>query len=225
MKSSRGRSIKIIACIISLISILSVTGIFAYLTENDTTYNKFSIGEVRVQIEEPAWNNGEDLNENGIPDNAEIFKSNKIIKRNPQIVNETDNSAYVYFKVKVPVLEIEIENLKDENITEDNKNKLLYTYSINNKWKEITSARDVEYNNYGKIKSFNYVYYYELPVNNKDERTQSLFDEIKFSNLNLDKTESELPQIELEAYAIEIENLPTDITIEKAYLNYLNKTK
>lgn len=222
MKSSRGRSIKIIACIISLISILSVTGIFAYLTENDTTYNKFSIGEVRVQIEEPAWNNGEDLNENGIPDNAEIFKSNKIIKRNPQIVNETDNSAYVYFKVKVPVQEI---NLKDKDITESNANELLYTYTINDKWKEITSARNVEYNNYGIIKSFNYVYYYELPLNNKNERTQSLFDEIKFSNLNLDKTESELPQIELEAYAIEIENLPTDITIEKAYLNYLNKMK
>lgn len=226
MKSNKGKNIKIIACIISLISILSVTGIFTYLTDADSTYNKFTVGQVRIEIEEPTWESATDSNNNEIPDYAENLVPNKVIKKDPQIVNKGENSAYVYFKVKVPVQNVITVNddgtLKNSGIA---TNTGLFTYSTNSKWKEIVSARDTTYNSFGKIEYYTYVYYYDSPLNNKEERTQTLFDEIKFVNLIENQLDSTPYQIGLEAYAIQAENLPQDTTIEGAYSIYLNQNQ
>lgn len=226
MKKNKGKNIKIIACIISLISILSVTGIFTYLTDADVTYNKFTVGQVRIEIEEPAWENATDSNDNGVPDYAENLIPNKVIKKDPQVVNKCENSAYIYLKVKVPVQTAISANddgtLKNSGIATDTE---LFTYSINDNWKEIVSARDIIYNNFGKAEYNTYVYYYNSPLENKDDRTQSLFDEVKFANLIENQLDSNMYQIGIEAYAIQAENLPQNITIEGAYGIYLNQTK
>lgn len=223
---NKGKNIKVIACIISLISILSVTGIFTYLTDADATYNKFTVGQVRIEIEEPMWESAIDSNNNAIPDYAEKLVPNGIIKKDPQIVNVGENSAYVYFKVKVPVENVITANdngtLKNSGLATDTG---LFTYSINDKWKEIVSARDTVYNSSGKIEYFVYVYYYDSPLENKGDRTQSLFDEVKFENLIEGQLSSDFYQIGIEAYAIQAENLPQNTTIDSAYSIYVNQTK
>ena len=103
MKGNKVKNVKIVACIISLVSILSVTGIFAYLTDGDISYNKFTVGQVRIEIEEPEWEKAQDLDNNGIPDYAEKLIPNSIVKKDPQIINKGENSAIEYFNVKVPV--------------------------------------------------------------------------------------------------------------------------
>ena len=226
MKGNKSKNIKVIACIISLISIMSVTGIFSYLTDSDFKYDKFTVGQVRIEVEEPAWENAVDLNNNNIPDYAENIVPNSVIKKDPQIVNVGENSALVYFKVKVPVQNIITAN-DDGTLKNFGKpeNTGLFTYSINDQWKEIASARDIVYNNDGKPEYFTYIYYYNSPLKNKNERTQSLFDEVKFVNLINNEPDFDLYQIVIEAYAIQADNLPLDSSIEDAYTIYLNQNK
>ena len=220
----KSKTIRTIACIISLIAILSVTGIFTYLTDADTAYDKFTIGQVKIEIEEPVWDESPDINENGIPDYAEKLVPNSVIKKDPQIVNIGDNSAYVFLKVKVPVQKVITAN--DEGILENSglaKETEIFTYSINDNWKEIISARDSVKNNFGQVEYNTYVYYYKYPLENKNDRTQSLFDKVKFANLISNQLEQNIYQIGLEAYAIQADNLPENINIEGAYQIYLNQ--
>ena len=220
----KSKTIRTIACIISLVAILSVTGIFTYLTDAKATYDKFTIGQVRIEIEEPSWQEAEDLNDNGIPDNAEKLVPNTTIKKDPQIINVGENSALVYFKVKVPVQNI--ITAKENGILENSgkaKDTELFSYSVNNNWEEIISARDSIKNTSGKIEYNTYVYYYKLPLEHKNDRTQSLFDKVKFANLISNELDENIYQIGLEAYAIQAENLPESISIEEAYQIYINQ--
>ena len=220
----KSKTIRTIACIISLVAILSVTGIFTYLTDAKATYDKFTIGQVRIEIEEPSWQEAEDLNDNGIPDYAEKLVPNTTIKKDPQIINVGENSALVYFKVKVPVQNI--ITAKENGILENSgkaKDTELFSYSVNNNWEEITSARDSIKNTSGKIEYNTYVYYYKFPLEHKNDRTQSLFDKVKFANLISNEQNENIYQIGLEAYAIQAENLPEGIGIEEAYQIYVNQ--
>ena len=220
----KSKTIRTIACIISLVAILSVTGIFTYLTDAKATYDKFTIGQVRIEIEEPSWQEAEDLNDNGIPDYAEKLVPNTTIKKDPQIINVGENSALVYFKVKVPVQNI--ITAKENGILENSgkaKDTELFSYSVNNNWEEIISARDSIKNTSGKIEYNTYVYYYKLPLEHKNDRTQSLFDKVKFANLISNELDENIYQIGLEAYAIQAENLPESISIEEAYQIYINQ--
>ena len=220
----KSKTIRTIACIISLVAILSVTGIFTYLTDAKATYDKFTTGQVRIEIEEPSWQEAEDLNSNGIPDYAEKLVPNSTIKKDPQIINVGENSALVYFKVKVPVQNI--ITAKENGILENSgkaKDTELFSYSVNNNWEEITSARDSIKNTSGKIEYNTYVYYYKFPLEHKNDRTQSLFDKVKFANLISNEQNENIYQIGLEAYAIQAENLPESISIEEAYQIYINQ--
>ena len=220
----KSKTIRTIACIISLVAILSVTGIFTYLTDAKATYDKFTIGQVRIEIEEPSWQEAEDLNDNGIPDYAEKLVPNTTIKKDPQIINVGENSALVYFKVKVPVQNI--ITAKENGILENSgkaKDTELFSYSVNNNWEEIISARDSIKSTSGKIEYNTYVYYYKLPLEHKNDRTQSLFDKVKFANLISNELDENIYQIGLEAYAIQAENLPESISIEEAYQIYINQ--
>ena len=220
----KSKTIRTIACIISLVAILSVTGIFTYLTDAKATYDKFTTGQVRIEIEEPSWQEAEDLNSNGIPDYAEKLVPNSTIKKDPQIINVGENSALVYFKVKVPVQNI--ITAKENGILENSgkaKDTELFSYSVNNNWEEITSARDSIKNTSGKIEYNTYVYYYKFSLEHKNDRTQSLFDKVKFANLISNEQNENIYQIGLEAYAIQAENLPESISIEEAYQIYINQ--
>ena len=218
------KTIRTIACIISLVAILSVTGIFTYLTDAESTYDKFTIGQIRIEIEEPTWDNAPDYNENGIPDYAEKLVPNGVIKKDPQIVNVGENSAYVYLKVKVPIQKV--ITAKEDGILENSgraKETELFTYSINNKWDEIKSAREQVKNSNGETEYNSYVYYYKKALEANGDRTQSLFDSVKFANLISNQLNSNIYQIGLEAYAIQADNLPDGISIEEAYQIYLNQ--
>ena len=220
----KSKTIRTIACIVSLIAILSVTGIFTYLTDAESTYDKFTIGQIRIEIEEPNWDEAPDLNENGIPDYAEKLVPNETIKKDPQILNTGENSAYVYLRVKVPVKNA--ITAREDGILENSglaKETQLFTYSINSNWKEILSERDSVKNTSGQVEYNTYVYYYTFPLEKKNDRTQSLFDKVKFANLVNNQLDTNIYQIGIEAYAIQADNLPEGTSIEEAYQIYINQ--
>ena len=226
---NKSRNIKIIACIISLISIMSVTGIFAYLTEADMSYNKFTVGEVKIDIIEKKWNDAKNYNDENSLKYVENIVPNSIIEKDPLIENVGENSAYVYFKVKIPSAKVVVADEYGNIENSEPQDTPLFDYEVNNGWQEIVSERDTVKNSSGKIEYYTYVYCYDK-VLAKSEKTNTLFknDEVKFKNIieqpeDLDSSNS---QIVLEGYAIQSENLPKDITTSQgAYAIYLNQNK
>ena len=107
---------KIFLCTASIVGIVGVSGIFAYLTDTDTASNN-----------------------NGIPDYAENVVPNAIIEKDPQVKNVGKNDAYVFLKVTVPAKNV---ITAQENGTLENNGQAqatqLFTYTPNAKWTEIT---------------------------------------------------------------------------------------
>lgn len=219
------KNIKLISCLISIIAILSMTGIFAYLTDVDPAYNKFTVGAVRIEVLEPHWSNS--IGENGqtMNDTVAYIAPNAIIEKDPQIKNVGSNNAYVYFKVSIPVKNIVSANNNGELLNNGQPQYTpLFSYEINNKWTQI-GERNVISDSISEIPQYyEYVYYYN-EILEPQETTQSLFDNIKFVNAVDDQPDSSTYQIGLEAFAIQTDNLPEDITIEGAYNLYLNQTE
>ena len=84
-----------------LVAALGVGGTMAYLTDSEQTTNTFTIGKVKIDVQEPGWDTT-DKNNNNIPDKAEDVVPNQELAKNPLIENTGSNSAVVFLKVTVP---------------------------------------------------------------------------------------------------------------------------
>lgn len=59
-----------------LVAALGVGGTMAYLTDSEQTTNTFTIGKVKIDVQEPGWDTT-DKNNNNIPDKAEDVVPNQ----------------------------------------------------------------------------------------------------------------------------------------------------
>ena len=215
---------KKILCTVAIVGVIGVSGIFAYLTDVDTASNKFTVGQVKIELQEPNWDEADDTNNNDIPDYAENIAPNATIKKDPQVKNIGKNDAYIYLKVTVPAKSI-ITAQSDGTLVNNGvaQPTPLFTYTTNENWSEISSKRATNTNaTTGEIESYTYVYYYNEKVA-PNTTTGTLFDSVTFANVIEKQIDSTEQQIDIEAYAIQVDNLPADTTIAKAYDIYLNQ--
>ena len=93
----------IIAAIVLLL-VLVVGGAVAYFTDTKSTTNTFTIGDVKIEILEPAWNNSPDGGTTPAgKDVAENMMPGEEAGKDPQIKNTSaENAAYVFMKVVSP---------------------------------------------------------------------------------------------------------------------------
>lgn len=214
-----------IISIIALLSILIVSGTSAYLTSTDTINNTFTIGNVKIKILEPTWQDEEvvDTDDDGIPDFAENIVPNNTIPKDPQIENIGENDAYVYMKVTIPAKKI-ITAAKDGKILNNGEavDTPLFTYDIDSNWTEITSAIDTTTNDSDEVTEYIHVYYYNKKIE-KGEKTTALFNSVTFANIIDGQLESlSSCNIKIDAYAIQSDNLQVE-SIEEAYAVYMNQ--
>lgn len=82
----------LIVCVIALVLIatLGIGATLAYLTDNDTAKNTFTVGKVEIDLVEPDWN----------PDDAQDIEPGDVIDKDPAVVNTGKNSAYMMIKVE-----------------------------------------------------------------------------------------------------------------------------
>ena len=91
----------IIAAIVLLL-VLVVGGAVAYFTDTKSTTNTFTIGDVKIEILEPAWNTAQGTTPAG-KDVAENMMPGEEAGKDPQIKNTSaQNAAYVFMKVTSP---------------------------------------------------------------------------------------------------------------------------
>ena len=210
---------KAILCIVAAAGVVGVSGALAYLTDTDTATNKFTIGNVEIELQEPTWDEATDANTNDIPDYAENLVPNASIAKDPQVKNTGLNDAYVYLKVTVPKANIVTAQADGTLVNEGQAQATeVFSFEADAKWKEIISQRtegtDVN----------TYVYYYD-GVLAPNATTETIFDQVTFANVIEGQLESQNYQIDIEAYAIQADNLPDGTTIEGAYIVYANQNK
>lgn len=214
---------KAILCTAAIAGVVGVSGIFAYLTDMDTKSNNFTIGHVDIELQEPEWDKATDENGNKIPDYAENIVPNATITKDPKVKNVGKNDAYIYLKVTVPAKSVVTAGADGTLINEGRpQDTQLFTYSKNANWTEITPRAENRNATTNEIESYTYVYYYYEKVAPNDT-TDTLFDRVTFANVVEKPIDSSEHQIDIEAYAIQADNLPKDTTIESAYNIYVNQ--
>ena len=87
--------------ICGLVAAMTIGGTMAYLTDSEQTSNTFTVGKVKIDLEEPKWDTTDD-NNNKVPDVAEKLVPNQEVAKNPQVENTGSNNAVVFMKVTVP---------------------------------------------------------------------------------------------------------------------------
>lgn len=202
MKKRISKKTKSILAALSIVAIVGVSGVVAYLTDNDSEQNTFTVGNVQINLVEPNWN----------PTNAQNIVPGQNIVKDPKVKNEGKNPAYIYLEVTVPAATV--ATAQDNGTPVAAAKTQLFTYTPGSNW-TLLPAYTVE-----SATSNKYVYAYNQAVPAGGETT-TLFDEVKFANVT--ETIAGNLDIDIKAVAIQSESLPSGTTIVQAYGIYLNQ--
>ena len=175
---------------IALVLALAITGALAFLTARDSAENKFTVGNVDIDLTEPNWD------ENA----AKNIVSGQVIAKDPTITNTGRNDAYVYMMVEIPkAIETDIVSTDESGneVTTTEANYPLFSFAANEGWTLIDSQVGTDIDAYDY-----YVYGYNTALTPGNAAT--LFDEVAFANVTSDFVDT---------YAGENDDLSLDINV------------
>ena len=193
MRKSKKQLLRtMIAC--GLVVSVAAGGTVAYLTDAETATNTFTVGKVKIDLEEPGYpGNDSDEVKNIIP-NQEIVKD-------PQIENTGNNNALVFLRVEVPQ---ETFTDEDDGTGEQKKQDLFRLKGISDQWEllrtETVTGED------GKAKT-SYVYGYKKTLG-KDATTDKLFQRVQMKNAVECDLSGNVEDIIVTACAIQATDIP-----------------
>lgn len=211
-----------------LILAIALSGTAMYLSDNDSATNTMTVGDVKIELLEPNW---EEAN-NVVP--------NQELPKDPQIHNRGINDAIVYMTVEVPVENITLAN--DNGTKGEKGNTELFWFkdsadgasthanNFDSNWVHL-DTKDTGADLSGDTHTYVFAYHSVLP---SDATTTPLFDKIQIKNF----IENEIPggkieQIKINVYGIQAsdvleENVDlsdnlTNTNLAKIYDIYVNQ--
>lgn len=193
MRKSKKQLLRaLIAC--GLVVSVAAGGTVAYLTDAETATNTFTVGKVKIDLEEPGYpGNDSDEVKNIIP-NQEIVKD-------PQIENTGNNDALVFIRVEIPQ---ETFTDEDDGTGEQKKQDLFRLKGVSDQWEplrtETVAGED------GKAKT-SYVYGYKKPLG-KGATTDKLFRKVQMKNAVESDLSGNVEDIVVTACAIQATDIP-----------------
>ena len=206
----RQLAISVAAC--AMVGALAVGGTMAYLTDNESATNTFTVGKVQVDLTEPNYPGNESQDVKNLVPNQELQKD-------PKVTNTGVNDAIVYMTVEVPVKDVTvvgadgIKGAKEKTElfwfkdTADTQGTFANHFS--DQWMELTSKgeKDAATGDTNK-----YVFAYKTAVA-KDAATDNLFDKVQLKNIiENEVTAGEAQNIKVTAYAIQASEVLEDDT-------------
>ncbi len=188
---------------------LATTGIFAYFTDMETKTNTFTAGNVNIELTEESW----------VETNGENITPNKTIAKDPKVKNIGTNDAYVFVEVSVPTADVVVATA--DGTKGSSQSTELFTYALNEGWKEVPSAKKVE----GNVTKHTYAYGTDTTMTaltSQQTTTAAVFDSVQFVNLVEGQN---LPNLDVivTAKAIQTENINGGKTAPADILSVLNK--
>lgn len=205
MKLSKKKTVITSMAALAVFAGMSVPYVSAYLTDNETATNTFTVGKVQVDLEEPSYpGNGTDKTTNLVP-NGEVAKD-------PKVENTGNNAAYVFIKMTVPRENVTLVKDNGEKGTKevqeifyfkknaDGIDKHLNNFDTN--WVELTSTEGA-----ATATERTYVFGYKTAVA-KGTSTNPLFEKIQLKNvLENEITAGAAKDIKIDTYAIQADNI------------------
>lgn len=167
MKNKKFKLLLLAACFGSF---LTVQGIYAYFTSQDSASNTFTIGKISQTLLEPSWN----------AENGKNLTPNKEIQKDPQVKNDGINPQFVFMSVSVPYANVTTAN--SDGTLNPAADTALFSYSVNPGWTQMGEA---EKDTHSKTLTYRYVYgdSSQCTALAKDQKTPSLFDSVTFANV------------------------------------------
>ena len=195
MRKSKKQLLRaLIAC--GLVVSVAAGGTVAYLTDAETATNTFTVGKVKIDLEEPGYpGNDSDEVKNIVP-NQEIVKD-------PQIENTGNNDALVFLRVEVPQ-ETFAELDAGNNVGEKKLQDLFKLKNVNDQW-ELLRTETVTGEG-GKAKT-SYVYGYKKTLG-KGATTDKLFQKVQMKNAVESDLSGNVEDIIVTACAIQATDIP-----------------
>lgn len=191
MKRKYKKLIVLSAFLVSLFT----SGAFAFMTSStEEIDNVVILGNVEIELIEPKWTDADDFDSDKIPNFAEAVYPNQIIDKDPAIENTGNNDAYVYLKVDIPKAAVKYVK-ENQEIVSPVQPVELFTYNANNGWVEFHKEDKGDYNSH--------YYYFKEPVK-PNEKSDALFETIRFINVVEGQLEETKYLIDVTAYAAQI---------------------
>ena len=226
-KNKKRRSPAMAAALVGLLIMMVLVLTLAMFTSSDLVTNRFQSGKIDIVLLEPNWN----------PSNATTVLPGDNIAKDPKVKNVDELDVYVFLKVTVPAVKMQLEattgndNGKANYNTDTDQTKrtdipmykfvandanpktdatvLSFNQSINPQWILINQSSVYD----GKC---TYVYAYKgdntadsLKELKPNDVTETLFDSINVNNFNENYTFSSSRNygINIEAYGIQADYL------------------
>ncbi len=185
---------KTIIAAVVLMLVLLVGGLIAYFTDTKSAENTFTIGSVKILLEENSWDETA----------AEDMMPLQSVDKDPTVTNDGDGQnstspAYVFIKVEVPCY----TTTGDTPETHD-----LFTYddTLSSSWTLLSSNACTD-----SSKKSEYVYYYgtggSLSSLAVDATTPALFTEVTLANIDGSETLPTDVKMPVTAYGIQTEGM------------------
>lgn len=192
-----------------ILSLASVGGVSAYLTDYEKVSNEFTVGKVDIELKEPEWK----------PEENKKIEPSKVIHKDPQITNTGTNDAFVYMEVSIPMANVEAAAENGERLGK--KVQELFYFEAKDSWMQL-SVQNTE-----SRRTYTYAY---TKILKPQETSEALFDTVKFLNLIEGQLDGQTFEIPVRAYAIQTsytggssDNLSEQI--KAAYEKYVNQNK
>lgn len=197
---------QLLLALVLVLGLTTVSGISAYFTATDTATNNFNVKKVDVQLDEPDYEDDQDVT------------PNETIVKNPTVTNIGTTGQFVFLSVKVPyanVITADLDGTRNEaadielftwNSTEANgainAEKTAGTGEVNDGW---TLVRTNDLTDDGMVE---YIYAYgsadAMTVLDVDGVTAPLFESVTMANViegqGLEETKV---MIDIDVYAIQ----------------------
>lgn len=192
-KSKKQLVLSMAACVMMLS--MAVGGTMAYMTDSETATNEFTVGKVKIALEEPHYpgNDSEKVNK---------LVPNEIVKKDPQIKNTGENDAIVFMKVQVPKANITITPM--EGGTRTKAIQEIFTLK-NLKTGDDGTWMEIRKDDAADDKCI-YVFGYKTKLA-KDATTTPLFDEVQLRNFIEREIDVTIQDIIINSYAIQANDI------------------
>lgn len=194
---------------------MGIGGASLYFTDSESVTNKFKTGKVDITLTEPNWKQDE---------NKEITP-NKEIKKDPTITNTGVNDAFIFAEVTVPYASVITADVTTGQAEAQATEHELFTYTVNEGWTEITSAKtkDTENSTYTHVYAYTGTDTTTLEAIAKNS-SKTLFNTVTFINVVEGQgLEEKNLDVKVEAKAIQTSDITdADITSPEGVLNVLN---
>ena len=198
MKKTNAKKIKFSVVALALVMCLGIAGVSAYFTDGDTATNEFTIGKVSIDLQEPSFDETNAIN----------LTPDQEIAKDPKILNDGINDAYVFLEVVVPCANV--QTAAEGGAYVDAAKTELFDWTVNEGWVQVEVEEEDAQNTYvyawvgtGDDASDD-----KMAALAADAETGTLFDYVRFANVteNAGLEESE-QEITVNAYAIQTQNL------------------